>query len=230
MADEITPRRKNFNKPEAGGEDEPWLVTYSDMMTLLMTFFVLMFSISSIDPVKLEQLGDSVGKALGGAKKKTTQQFSMKEIYDKVTDVIEQEQLKGVIEVEASTRGVSIKIPSAISFASGSANLDPRIFPILNKFAPMITQSKFPIAIEGHTDSVPIKSDLYPSNWELSTARSAQVVRYFIDLGLPADRFRAIGYAETRPRAPGVTVGDANQTEDQRAQNRRVEIIFLTIG
>jgi len=230
MADEIVRKRKNFNKPDAGGDDEPWLVTYSDLMTLLMTFFVLMFSISSIDPVKLEQLGDSVGKALGGTQKKTTQQFSMKEIYEKVTDVIEQEQLKGVIEVEASTRGVSIKIPSAVSFTSGSADLDPRIFPILNKFAPMISQSKFPIAIEGHTDSVPIKSGQYPSNWELSAARSAQVVRYFIDLGLPADRFRAIGYADTRPRAPGQTIEEANQDEARKSQNRRVEIFFLTMG
>lgn len=229
MADETSHRRKIFNKPEAG-DDEPWLVTYADMVTLLMTFFVLMFSISSIDPVKLEQLGDSVGKALGGTKKKTAQTFTMKEIYEEVADVIEQEQLKGVIEVEASTRGVSIQIPSAISFASGKADLDPRIFPILTKFAPMITKSKFPIAIEGHTDSIPMKSDQYPSNWELSAARSAQVVRYFIDLGLPADRFRAIGYAETRPRAPGRTVEEANQTEEQRSQNRRVEIFFLTIG
>lgn len=229
MADEVTKKRK-FSAKSEGGDDEPWLVTYSDMMTLLMTFFVLMFSISSIDPVKLEQLGDSVGKALGGTKKKTTQQFTMKEIYEEVTDVIEQEKLKGVIEVEASTRGVSIKIPSAISFSSGSADLDPRIFPILNKFAPMISQSKFPIAIEGHTDSVPIKSSLYPSNWELSAARSAQVVRYFIDLGLPADRFRAIGYADTRPRAPGQTIEEANQDEDRKSQNRRVEIFFLTIG
>ncbi|MFA4921535.1 MAG: flagellar motor protein MotB [Candidatus Neomarinimicrobiota bacterium] len=229
MAEETTPRRKIFSKQEAG-DDEPWLVTYSDMMTLLMTFFVLMFSISSIDPVKLEQLGDSVGKALGGTQKKASQTFTMKEIYDKVTTVIEQEQLKGVIEVEASTRGVSVKIPSAISFASGKADLDSRIFPILNKFAPMITQSKFPIAVEGHTDSIPIRSDLYPSNWELSAARSAQVVRYFIALNLPADRFRAIGYAETRPRATGRTIEEANQTEEQRSQNRRVEIIFLTIG
>jgi len=228
MAEEITPRHKIFNKPESGDE-EPWLVTYSDMMTLLMTFFVLMFSMSSIDPVKLEQFGDSVGKALG-SKKQVTQTFTMKEIYDKVIDAIEQEQLKGVIDVETSTRGVSIKIPSAISFASGKADLDSRIFPILNKFAPMISQSKFPIAVEGHTDSVPIRSDIYPSNWELSAARSAQVVRYFIALNLPPDRFRAIGYADTRPRASGRTIEEANQTEEQKSQNRRVEIIFLTIG
>ena len=94
----------------------------------------------------------------------------------------------------------------------------------------MIAQSKFPIAIEGHTDNVPIKSDVFPSNWELSSARAAQVVRYFVGLGLPSDRFRAIGYSDTRPRATGKTIEEANQTEEQRAQNRRVEIFFLTIG
>ncbi|HPC35767.1 MAG TPA: flagellar motor protein MotB [Candidatus Marinimicrobia bacterium] len=229
MADETKPRHKIFSNQDTGDE-EPWLVTYSDMMSLLLTFFILLFSISSIDPVKLEQIGNSVEKALGGAKPKATQHFSIKEIYDKVVDVVEQEQLKGVIEVETSVRGVSIKIPTEISFASGKADLNPGIFPILNKLAPMIAQSNFPIAIEGHTDNVPIKSEVFPSNWELSSARSTQVVRYFIGLGLPADRFRAIGYADTRPRASGKTIEEANQTEEQRAQNRRVEIIFLTIG
>jgi len=227
MADETAPR-KNLTS-SSGGEDEPWLVTYGDMMTLLMTFFVLMFSMSSIDPVKLESFGDSVNKAMGKTQKKS-QQFSMKEIYKEVTQVIEQEKLKGVIEVETSPRGVSIKIPSAISFSSGSADLDPRIFPILNKFEPMIRQSKFPIAIEGHTDSDPIKSGTFPSNWELSAARSAQVVRYFISLGLDPVRFQAIGYAETRPRAPGRNIQEANLTPEQKAQNRRVEIFFLTLS
>lgn len=214
---------------ETSGEEEPWLVTYSDMMTLLMCFFVLMFSMSTIDPVKLESFGDSVNKALGGTQAKKSTQYSMKQIYEKVSEVIEIEKLKGVIEVETSPRGVSIKIPSSISFASGSADLDPRIFPILDKFVPMMLQSKFPIAIEGHTDNIPMRSQVYPSNWELSAARSAQVVRYFVSRGVPETRFRAIGYAETRPRAAGKTIQEANLDENSRAMNRRVEIFFLTL-
>ena len=133
MADEQNPRHKIFSHQDTS-DDEPWLVTYSDMMSLLLTFFILMFSISTIDPVKLEQIGNSWASL--GRKPKPTEHFSIKEIYDKVVDVIEQEQLKGVIEVETSSRGVSIKIPSEISFASGKADLDPRIFPILNKLLP----------------------------------------------------------------------------------------------
>jgi len=226
MAEEVK-RKKNLHEEAAGEEAEPWLLTYGDMMTLLMTFFVLLFSMSTIDPVKLEQFGDSVGDALGGKQK--TEKFSLAEIYKEVVNVIEEENLKGVVEVETSPKGVAIVLPSNISFASGSANLDPRIFPLLNKFESMMIKSVFPIAIEGHTDNDPISSPIYPSNWELSAARSAQVVRYYIARGVPSDRLQAIAYSDTRPKALGATVAEANSTTDKRATNRRVEIFFLTM-
>lgn len=226
MAEESAKKKKKVLKGENGGEDEPWLVTYGDMMTLLMTFFVLLFSMSTIDPVKLEQFSDSVGKALG--KKVKSQKYSLAEIYQDVVKVIEEEDLKDQIQVETSEKGVAIKIPSEISFAVGSADLNPRIYPILNKFESMMKRSQYPIAIEGHTDNVPIYSDMYPSNWELSAARATQVVRYYIDRGVPMERFQAIGYAATQPRAQGATIDEANSTSAKRAMNRRVEIFFLT--
>ncbi|HDP66956.1 MAG TPA: cell envelope biogenesis protein OmpA [Candidatus Marinimicrobia bacterium] len=226
MAEEIRRKRKNLIE-ESGKEQEPWLITYGDMMTLLMTFFVLLFSMSTIDPVKLEQFSDSVGQALG--KKTKTQKYSLAEIYSDVVKVIEEENLQEQIQVETSERGVAIKIPSEISFGIGSADLNPRIYPILNKFEDMMKKSTYPIAIEGHTDNVPIRSVMFPSNWELSAARAAQVVRYYIARGIPPERFQAIGYADTRPRAPGATIADANATPQRMAMNRRVEIFFLTI-
>ncbi len=226
MAEEIRRKRKNLTE-ESGEEQEPWLVTYGDMMTLLMTFFVLLFSMSTIDPVKLEQFSDSVGEALG--KKTKTQKYSLAEIYSDVVKVIEEENLQEQIQVETSERGVAIKIPSEISFGIGSADLNPRIYPILNKFEDMMKKSTYPIAIEGHTDNVPIRSAMFPSNWELSAARAAQVVRYYIARGIPPERFQAIGYADTRPRAPGATIAEANTTPERMAMNRRVEIFFLTI-
>lgn len=207
-------------------EEQPWLLTYGDMMTLLLTFFVLLFSMSTIDPVKLEMFSNSMGKALG---KKKTKTYSLSEIYKQVVRVVEQENLKDVIEVETSPRGVAIKIPSEITFESGSAVLDPRIYPILDKLEPLIRKSVFPIAVEGHTDNVPITSNTYPSNWELSSARACEVVKYYIRRGVDPRRFQAIGYAYTRPRAPGKTIEEANSTEAKRAQNRRVEIVFLTM-
>ncbi len=209
-------------------EQEPWLITYGDMMTLLMTFFVLLFAMSTIDPVKLEQFSDSVGKALG--KKEKVEKFSLAEIYTEVVNVIKEQNLEEQVEVETSARGVCIKIPSEISFASGSANLDPAIYPFLEKFVSMIKKSVYPIAIEGHTDNIPIRSATFPSNWELSSSRASGVVRYFISQGIQSNRFQAIGYSDTQPRAQGNTVDEANATSEQRSQNRRVEIFFLTIG
>ncbi|RKY47930.1 MAG: flagellar motor protein MotB [Candidatus Neomarinimicrobiota bacterium] len=217
---------KNIEITSEEKEEQPWLLTYGDMMTLLLTFFVLLFSMSTIDPVKLEMFSNSMGKALG---KKKTKTYSLSEIYKQVVQVVEQENLKDVIEVETSPRGVAIKIPSEITFESGSAVLDPRIYPILDKLEPLIRKSVFPIAVEGHTDNVPITSNTYPSNWELSSARACEVVKYYIRRGVDPKRFQAIGYAYTRPRAPGKTIEEANSTEAKRAQNRRVEIVFLTM-
>ncbi|MBO8151937.1 MAG: OmpA family protein [Candidatus Marinimicrobia bacterium] len=217
---------KNIEITSEEKEEQPWLLTYGDMMTLLLTFFVLLFSMSTIDPVKLEMFSNSMGKALG---KKKTKTYSLSEIYKQVVQVVEQENLKNVIEVETSPRGVAIKIPSEITFESGSAVLDPRIYPILDKLEPLIRKSVFPIAVEGHTDNVPITSNTYPSNWELSSARACEVVKYYIRRGVDPKRFQAIGYAYTRPRAPGKTIEEANSTEAKRAQNRRVEIVFLTM-
>lgn len=223
-------KRKKIKSLGGKDEEEPWLTTYADMMTLLMTFFVLLFSMSKLDPVKLEQFGSSVGDALGGGPGGKAKTYTLTEVFKEVVKVIEEEKLKDVIQVETSARGVCIKIPSEISFQSGSADLNPNIFPILDKLDIMIRKSVFPIAIEGHTDSDPIKSQLYPSNWELSSARASQVVRYFSNRGIPSNRFQAVGYADTRPRSAGKTIEDANSTNEKKSQNRRVEIFFLTIG
>jgi len=227
MAEESVKKKRKFGVKDDSGETEPWLLTYGDMMTLLMTFFVLLFSMSSIDPVKLEQFSDSIGDALGGRKK--TEKFSLAEIYKEVADVIEEENLKGVVEVETSPKGVSIILPSNISFASGSADLNPNIYPLLNKFESMMQKSIFPIAIEGHTDNEPISTPIFPSNWELSSSRAAKVVRFYIERGIPADRFQAVGLSDTRPKARGATVAEANATSEKRETNRRVEIYFLTM-
>jgi len=211
-------------------EEESWLVTYGDMMTLLMTFFVLLFSISTIDQVKLEQFSQSVQDAMDpNASVNTT--YSLLDIYNEVTKVIEKGNLKDKIQVETSSRGVSIQIPSKISFGSGSAKLNPDIYSILNKFTKMMSQSIFSIGIEGHTDNVPTgSSGPYPSNWELSSARASEVVKYYINNGVPSSRFQAIGYADTKPRAEGKTIAEANSTPEKRMKNRRVEISWLTMA
>jgi len=204
-------------------ESEEWLVTYADMMTLLMTFFVLLFSMSTIDPVKIEQFGEAMGKELGKKVSQVDGRVSLAQIDRDVKEIINQENIEQYVDVHHSHRGVTISIVADLLFARGSAELNPQVYPILDKFIPKIDNSIYQIAVEGHTDSDPIRSPLYPSNWELSAARASKVVNYYLSQGLEPERFRAIGFAHTRPKAP-------NTTPENKSQNRRVEITFLAIS
>jgi chemotaxis protein MotB len=208
------------NKPE---EQEEWLTTYADMMTLLMTFFVLLFSMSSLDPIKMEQFGESMGKVLGKKAARQDGRVSLLQISRDVEKIIEENDISDVVEVTHSYRGITVSLKSDILFEKGKAELNPAVYPILDAFTETISQSIYQIAVEGHTDSDPIRSALFPSNWELSTSRASKVVNYYITRGIDADRFRAIGFADTRPKKE-------NTSDENKRANRRVEITFLSIS
>lgn len=201
-------------------ETEPWLMTYGDMMTLLMTFFVLLFAMSSIDPVKLEQFADGIG-GLQGASKTKSERTSLSALYEAMKEIVQEENLQDVVNVESGRFGVKMNIPSELTFSTGAADLTAQLQPFLIKLVPKIKGSIFPVAIIGHTDSDPIRTAQFPSNWELSAARSSAVARFFIEQGVASDRLLAIGKADTEPLAP-------NTTPENKAKNRRVEIQFLT--
>jgi len=209
--------------PPEETDTEEWLVTYSDIMTLLMTFFVLLLSMSTIDPVKIEQFSEAMGKELGVKPSERTGRVSLAQIDKDVKEIVNKENLNEYVEVTHSYRGVTISIVADILFTRGSAELNPQVYPILDKFIPKIKNSIYQIAVEGHTDSDPIHSDKYPSNWELSAARASQVVNYYISQGIDPQRFRAIGFAHTRPKKP-------NTSPENKSRNRRVEITFLAIS
>ncbi len=220
-----------------------WFGTFADMMTLLLAFFVLLAAISTIDPVKLQQMADSMGKSVGQKKKIKNQAMSLADIkkaVDKMVKEMPADPKTGQkpVEVITSPKGVTIAIASDISFEPASADIRPEIIPILKNLLPTIEKSYFMVAVEGHTDADPIPDrvkDIYPSNWELSGARAAAVVRELIGLGIPPTRLQAVGYAENVPRdRPTDRVIDANlirklnSTDEQKAKNRRVEITFLS--
>ncbi len=205
----------------AEDSSQEWLTTYGDMMTLLMTFFVLLFSMSTLDPVKLQRFGDSLGQHEGSRVR--TKRVSLSEINRSVRKLVKEQDLMSQVEVTMTARGVTLGIASDLAFEIGSAQLSPKIKRFLIKLVPTMKQATYAIAVEGHTDNVPIKSDIYPSNWELSAARASAVIRYLISQGVAPNKFRAIGFADTRPKA-------SNATPAGRAKNRRVDITFLTIG
>ena len=162
-----------------------WFGTFADMMTLLFAFFVLLAAISTIDPVKLQNMADSMGKSVGKKEKLDNQAMSLGDIHKAATKMVEEMAAdpktgEKPVEVTTSPKGVTIGISSDISFESGSATTKPGFLEILKKIVPTIDESYNMIAIEGHTDSDQLPKALavkYPSNWELSGARAAAVVR-----------------------------------------------------
>ncbi len=208
-------------KKKQQSDDAGWLTTFADMMTLLMTFFVLLFAMSTIDPVKLEQFGQSLGQHQGSKKK--SKKVSLSQINREVKKLVKDQKLQEQVKVRMDARGVTLEIASDLAFNVGSADLSGAIKQFLVKLVTTMDKATYAIAVEGHTDNVPIRSSLFPSNWELSSSRASAVIRYLTSQGIPADKFRAIGFGDTAPKV-------ANDTAQNRAKNRRVDITFLTIG
>jgi chemotaxis protein MotB len=212
----VAPKKKEKQSEEGG-----WLTTFADMMTLLMTFFVLLFAMSTIDPVKLEQFGQSMGEHQGSRKK--SKKVSLSQINQEVKKLVKEQQLDQQVKVRMDARGVTLEIASDLAFSVGSADLSYSIKQFLVKLVSTMEKATYAIAVEGHTDNVPMRSVQFPSNWELSASRASAVITYLTSQGIAPDKFRAIGFGDTVPKV-------ANDTAENRAKNRRVDITFLTMG
>lgn len=232
-------RRRDNNNDQAPGSPL-WMTTYGDLMTQLLIFFVLLFSLSSVDTQKFDlamtSLQGSLGIIYGG---KTLQEGEFieegemgqspvselehrqfLELEKKIEDVISQNDLNGV-QVNMDERGITISFTEGVLFDSGKAYIKDNEKVILDKIAPILKESQHQIRVEGHTDNRPIHTAEFPSNWELSTTRAVNVIRYFIEKhNMSPYILSASGYSEYRPIAP-------NDTENHRALNRRVDIIIL---
>jgi chemotaxis protein MotB len=243
-------RMSKRKKQESGGSGVPeWMATYGDLVTLLMCFFVLLFAFSSIDAQKFEavmksfqgsagvlQSGQSLSPSEmifdGQPESKTTadtqSQIEVKEIADFAEAIEQFKEETGIdidIKVSVEKRGLKITFPDNALFDPGRADLKPDALLTLDFMSEVLDQPLFSgrlVRIEGHTDNVPINTERFPSNWELSTIRATTVLRYFTESKLmETTRFIASGYGEFRPM-------DSNDTREGRAQNRRVDIVVLT--
>jgi chemotaxis protein MotB len=281
-----------------GGEhesEERWLLTYADMITLLMALFMVLFSISSVNISKYETLQKSLkaafsGNILPGGKSVAQQgatdnsanvpsKVELQAIEPVATEgasatenstahgstsspatssaptsssavassakeaaarnqAAEFQHIKAELEAYAASHGFAKSVKATIEarglvirvltddllFASGQATLEPRANGLLTEIAQLLNVDEtHPISVEGNTDNVPIHSSIYPSNWELSTARASTVVRFLIAHGVGASRLTALGNAEQHPV-------DSNATAAGRARNRRVEIVMRRIS
>ena len=242
----ITAReKKKFLQKGAEQVDEGlpgWFGTFADMMTLLFAFFVLLAAISTVDPVKYQEMADSMGKSVGKKIKIDNQAMSLAEIKKSTQEMVNEMEAdpqtgEKPVEVTTGPKGVTIGISSDISFNPGSATTKPQIMDILKKLVPTIQKSYFQVAVEGHTDNVKLpEGHQYPSNWELSGARAASVVNLLIALGINPTRLQAVGFADNVPRERSTMelitqklIKKYNSTEKNRGRNRRVEITFLAV-
>lgn len=231
-------------KKKAGGSEvntEAWLATYADTITLVLTFFVLLYSYSSIDSIKFKQLTSSIQSVLNGQDSNSILDFGsvgqvpivgppqdmgpqvggqQEDMYSKVKNFIDSNKLEDTVEIKKDSRGIIMELKDNILFDIGKADIKEPSKAILDKISVLISSFPNDIIVEGHTDNVPINTYKFPSNWELSTQRAVNVLKYFVQTkNMNPERFQAAGYGEYRPIAPNDTYGN-------RGKNRRVNILI----
>lgn len=253
-------RRK---KTEEHANHERWLVSYADFITLLFAFFVVMYSISSVNEGKYRVLSDSISAAFdasapglpiklsnplkppiisrslqskdaseptpsnlnpatyGGVEASKEDKINLEKIAKRIEKGLAPLIDKKLVKIGKNDLWIEIEIKSSILFPSGVAQLQPQAIPVMRKVAKIISDFDNQVQVEGFTDNVPIDTDEFPSNWELSAARSASVVHLFSKSGIKPQRLSAVGYGEFKPVA-------TNDTAQGRRKNRRIKIIVLS--
>jgi len=215
---------------------ERWLITYADLITLLLVFFVVMYSISQADLAKFRQVASSLraafnldvltapppGQSMVTPLEQDPRFNAYLSVRAQVASLFTRLGLdRQGAEVELTSEGIVIHLSDAILFPPGQAEVRPEAQRVLDGIAAIIEPLPNPIRVEGHTDSTPPPPGSYPDNWELSAMRAVNTVRYLTDVaGLPPQRLSAAGYGEFRPRA-------SNETVEGRRKNRRVDIVIV---
>lgn len=238
-------RRVKNKKQEQGSP--LWMTTYSDMVTLLLTFFILLFTMSVIDIERFQTVIISIQTSFmghTGIMEQTPEPFESPDdarsfedgffseaamierareaeaIMAQVESFLAEMGLEGQVEVRLDERGVVMELPDYIFFERARADLRPEARLVLDKFSDLFENLGRGVIIEGHTCNLPINVPDFPSNWELSVIRSVRVTRYLVEeRGLDPHLFTATGYGEFQPLEP-------NLTPEARARNRRVTIVI----
>ena len=244
------PRNKKSSQDHGGGGHDGggslrWLLTYADIITLLMAFFIMLYSMSVMNLNKFREVAVSIRSGFGGMVEGqgksilgASGQFSVNpsvipgdtpgvplQVVQKIQTLVKEKDLKKVVNLRVDERGLVISlVTDKLLFAKGQAEISPVAKKVIRGIAETIRDIPNEIRIEGHTCNLPVVSDRYPSNWELSTARATMVIRYLIEgVGIPPERLSAAGYADSKPIVP-------NTCEKNRALNRRVDIVIVSNG
>jgi chemotaxis protein MotB len=231
-------RRKQHEEHQ---NHEGWAIPYGDLVTLLLAFFVVMYSISQVNEGKYRVVSDSLNAAFRGDPTTISpvqvgmpaaaavaapivqlpddmQAMAMRQLAEQAQAALDPLIRQGLVDVSSGDGKLAIAIRSDILFTSGSAALSPANQPVIRLLGEVLQDFAVDIKVEGHTDNVPVVSGQYPSNWELSAARAASVVHLLIAGGVTPGRLSAVAFGEYRPVLPNVTA-------DGRNANRRVVLL-----
>lgn len=227
-------------EPQREEEQEAWLVTYLDMLTLLLVMLVMLVIMLAMagkgdakqnEQTALEAASLTAGEQVVALQSSASPIPSIAPVPSPATDVETEadEVARSVadlalgedIEVIVNDGSISFRISSEILFGSGRAELEDAGLDVIDRLVPTLAAGRYRIIVEGHTDNLPIQTERFPSNWELSASRASSVVRYLQLADIEATRLSATGYADTRPIAD-------NTDERGRASNRRVELVMRT--
>jgi chemotaxis protein MotB len=218
--------KRSYQNEDSDIDTNAWLATYGDMITLLMCFFVIFFSISEVNVALFEDLKNGFESDITNKETKSPISLLAKQL-DSIYDNPADDNLD--VEVDLLKRGINIRLASKDLFRSGDAQLSrsgrKTVDEISNSLLSIVERYNLTCDIEGHTDDTPIRSYKFPSNWELSASRAANVLRQMIDSGIPKEQSRAIGFSDIRPIIePRDSTGSL--VKGARATNRRVEIVI----
>jgi chemotaxis protein MotB len=236
------PTRSRIRRQASGGHVETagmmrWLLTYADMITLLLALFIILFAISTISSVKMQRLVKAISGGFDstsdinnppnggttGAEKGRTEEANMAEVKSQLDAYIAQQSLQQKVQTKTTKAGLVITLLSDKAYYdSGSADMRPETKQLLDAVAGQLRRVRNSVLVQGNTDNVPIATASYPTNWELSAARATGVTRYLVEHDrIAPTRIAFAGYGQFRPRV-------ANDTDAHRTQNRRVDILILT--
>ncbi|NLG18291.1 MAG: flagellar motor protein MotB [Fibrobacter sp.] len=214
-----------------------YMLTWGDMCTLMLCFFVMLIAMSTTDPAKFDVAASSLHNALGGVLESYPSILITEEVMVprlggndqnkhlamdasmRIKKTIKEENLEDAIKVKVTEKGIAIKVSDPIGFDVGEAEIKPELIPALNSISQIINRVPgTQIRVEGHTDDIPIHNYKYPSNWELSAARALNIVKFMARSGgIEPSRLSAIGHGEYRPLVPNTSI-------ENRRMNRRIEI------
>jgi chemotaxis protein MotB len=226
--------KKSEEKLETAGMMR-WLLTYADMITLMLALFIILFAMSNISRVKVQEFAKQVSAGFnntwsvnqppsGGAN--GSQSFeassSIPAIQKELEKYVKENHLEQQVEIHSEARGLVVTLLSDKSyFNSGSAQMRPVTLKILDSIAPLLKRNGNQIVVEGYADNVPINTPRYPTNWDLSADRAVGVVRYLSEHdGIPGRRLQEAAFGEFHPR-------NNNASPEEQQVNRRVDIVLL---